>query len=199
MINEKLLFLTHTDCGIPSLKKHRLGIGPNSDLDALYIQPLKEIFLKVIIYDMWKSYAEIGVRKANEAIIDIVRQEQPRYLLWHSMMYEVLEPTFQSVRKQGTLVLGWFSDDEVRFDDYSRWWVPYLDYCLTADKETVKLYKKLGAKAFHVVMGANHKIFKKLSLPSRYNITFVGRKFGNRGEWIEQLGKRGVNRLPFGR
>ena len=95
MINEKILFLTHTDCAIPELKKHGLGIDPVFDYDAYFVQPLKEVFSKVIVYDIWKSYAEIGVRKSNEKIIDIVCAEQPKYLLWPSMMYEIVESTFQ--------------------------------------------------------------------------------------------------------
>jgi spore maturation protein CgeB len=199
MIDEKILFLTHTDCGIPELKKHGLGIGPNLDLDAFFVQPLKEIFSKVIVYDMWKSYAEIGVRKSNKEIIDIVRSEQPKYLLWHSMMYEIMESTFQEIREQGTLVVGWFFDDEIRFDNYSKWWIPFLDYCLTNDKEGVGKYEKLGIHAKHMVLGGNPNIFKTVDVNLIYDVTFVGRNFGQKEIWINNMAANGIVVQTFGR
>ena len=199
MIDETILFLTHTDCGIPALKRHGLGIGPNADFDSLFVQPLRGVFSEVIVYDMWKNYAEIGVRKSNEKIIDIVHTQQPKYLLWPSMMYEIMESTFQKIRKQGTLVVGWFFDDEIRFDDYSRWWSSCLDYCLTTDKESVKRYEELGCTAIHALPVSNPVIFRKLDLPLLYDVTFIGRKFGDRGIWIEQLRTRGINAQAFGK
>ena len=39
MINETIIFLTATDFGIQSLKKHDLGIGPNIDFDTFFVKP----------------------------------------------------------------------------------------------------------------------------------------------------------------
>jgi spore maturation protein CgeB len=199
MIDETILFLTHTDCGMPALKRYGLGIGPNADFDSLFVQPLRKVFSEVIVYDMWKNYAEIGVRKSNEEIIDIVHTHQPKYLLWPSMMYEIMEFTFQKIRERGTLVVGWFFDDEIRFDDYSRWWSFCLDYCLTTDKESVKKYEELGCTAIHALPVSNPAIFRKLDLSLLYDVTFIGRKFGDRGIWIEQLRARGINTEAFGK
>ena len=199
MINEKILFLTHTDCAIPELKKHGLGIDPVFDYDAYFVQPLKEVFSKVIVYDIWKSYAEIGVRKSNEKIIDIVCAEQPKYLLWPSMMYEIVESTFQKIREQKTLVVGWFFDDEVRFGNYSRWWIPFLDYSITNDKEAVKKYEESGISAKHVVLGSNPNIFRKLDVNLIYDVTFVGRNFGQRAIWINNMIANGIKVQTFGR
>ena len=199
MIDEKILFLTHTDCGIPALKRHGLGIGPNLDHDAFFVQPLRGVFSEVIVYDMWKRYAEIGVRKSNEEIIDIVCTQQPKYLLWPSMMYEIMESTFQKIREQGTLVLGWFFDDEIRFDNYSRWWIPFLDYCLTNDREAVGKYKKSGLPAKHMVLGSNPNIFKRVDVSLIYDVTFVGRNFGQKEIWINNMAANGIAVQTFGR
>ena len=199
MINEKILFLTHTDCEIPALKRHGLGIGPNLDHDAFFVQPLREVFSEVIVYDMWKRYAEIGVRKSNEEIIDIVCTQQPKSLLWPSMSYEIMESTFQKIREQGTLVVGWFFDDEIRFDNYSKWWIPFLNYCLTNDKEAVKKYEKSGIHAKHMVLGSNPNIFKRVDTKLIYNATFVGRNFGNREIMINHIASNGISVKTFGK
>lgn len=198
MIKESLLFLTHTDCGVKALKKYGLGIGPNTDLESVFADPLRRIFSKVICYDVWKNYALLGVVEANRQIIEIVHRERPRYVLWHTMMYELLENTLAEIRANGSLVLAWFSDDEVRFDNYSKWWAPYLDFILTNNQDVVKKYESLGSVAIHSVSGSNPAVFKKLNLPAKYEVSFVGRKFGDRGLWIEQLNKSGVNVDAFG-
>jgi spore maturation protein CgeB len=199
MIEQTILFLTATDCGIPDLKKHGLGIGPVADFEATFVQPLRRVFSEVLVYDLWKSYAEIGVNKANQAIVDMVRRHHPKYLIWPSMMYELLEMTFQKVRQEGTIVVGWFFDDEFRFENYSRWWIPYLDVCLTNDSQSVKKYEALGLPAFLFICRSNPEVYRNLKLPYRFDVTFIGRKFGDRGKWIESLGGRGINVEAFGR
>jgi len=198
MINETILFLTHSDFDISDLKRHGLGLGPHIDMDAIFEKPLKKIFSKVLYYDVWKNYATIGVGESNRQILQIVSKERPKYVLWHTLTYELLETTLATIRSKGSLVLGWFSDDEVRFDDYSRWWIPYLDFVLTNDKGSIKKYEGIGAAAIHAVSGSNPDIFKKLNLPTIYDISFVGKKFGDRGLWVDQLNRIGININAYG-
>jgi spore maturation protein CgeB len=193
-----VLCLTATDCGISALKKHGLGLDPGADLDAMFVQPLRGVFSTVIVYDYYKQYADVGVGKANRALLDIVASKRPQYLVWPSMDYEILEDTFQRIRQLGTIVIGWFLDDEMRFDNYSRWWAPYLDHCLTNDLEAVQKYKSLGVSATHMVLGSNDEVFRRLNLPYRFDVSFVGRKFGERGKWVEALRDRGVKIHTWG-
>ena len=36
-------------------------VGPNTDLNTVFAEPLRKIFSKVLYYDVWKNYATIGV------------------------------------------------------------------------------------------------------------------------------------------
>jgi hypothetical protein len=197
VIDATSLFLTATDCGIPALTMHGLGEIAFDD-EVNFVQPLRNTFSKVVVYDLGKNYAEIGARRANQVMLDIIRSERPKYVVWPSRMYEVLESTFQAARQHGTLVVGWFFDDEIRFDDYSRWWIPYLDYCLTNDPQAVAKYEALGVRAVHFVSRSNPEVLRRIDGPWRYDVTFVGRKFGDRGDWIEALGACGINAQAFG-
>jgi len=200
MIDEKILFLTHTDCNIPELKKHGLGIGPNLDHDAFFVQPLRQVFSEVMVYDLWKKYAKIGVKNSNKEILNIVFEHRPKYLLWPSMMYEIMESTFQKIRNQGTLVVGWFFDDEIRFDNYSKYWIPFLDYCFTNFKDSIPKYEKYGIPVMHMVLGANPDVFKKIiDVDLEYDVTFVGRKFGQKGIWIKDISTNDISVQMFGR
>ena len=169
------------------------------DVYALVVPELKKVFHNVVTYDLWKNYAEIGVHAANRALYELVCTEQPKYVLWHSRMYELLESTLEAIRQQGAYVIGWFSDDEFRFEDYSRWWIPYLDYCLTTDKTALGKYRQLGAHAYYMMWGSNPEVFRRSTTPLLYDVSFVGSKFGDRGLWIEQLRARRIRVKAFGR
>ncbi len=200
MINETILCLIVTDCSDYRLGKYpELGNRVHQDLDKSHYEPLKQIFTKVIRYDFLKRYVEVGVRRVNQEIIDIVKAERPKYVLWPSMSYEIQEGTFQEIRKEGAIMIGWFYDDECRFESYSKWWVPYLDYCLTCDRQSVKKYEELGARAFFSLVVSNPDYFRRLDLPKIYDVSFVGTNIANRQELIDTLKNKGVLVKTFGR
>ena len=201
MINETILYLSYTDFGDSRLKKYeREFVGMATwDLDIGLDEPLRKMFSKVLRYDFEKSYAESGVLMTNNKIIELVRAQRPKYVLWPSMSYEILESTFQAIRKEGAFVIGWFFDDECRFDDHSKWWIPYLDYCLTGDKESIKKYRELGATAMHMLVTSNPEVFRRLEVEKRYDVSFVGSKIADRESLVNKLRANGIQVQTFGR
>lgn len=197
-MKESVLMLTAMDCGMPKLKRHNLGLGPIGDFDLNMVRPIRSVFEKVWVYDLWKAYAEQGVLEANAALLRQIREFRPTYLLWPTMMYEVLERTLEAVRELNTLVVGWFFDDEFRFEPYSRWWTPYLDFCLTNDPKAVVKYRQCGVPALHFIIRSNPDVYRRLDLPLIYDVTFVGTNFGNRGAWMESLAAQGIRVNGFG-
>lgn len=199
MINETILVLATIDH-----RNHKLAKYPgvdchcNLDFDKNITEPLKKTFSEVIRYDFLKRYLELGVKATNWEILDIVREEQPKYVFWPSFMYEIQETTFRAIRDEGAIVIGWFFDDEVRFNDYSKWWIPYLDYILTGDKWSVDKYRKLGGNAIYSLNFSNPDYFRRLDLPKIYDVSFVGTKIANRQELIDTLKNKGVLVRAFG-
>jgi len=153
MINETIILLIyHYDY---EDRKHGLlkhfYRAPYLPFDLYLYEPLKKIFLKAILYDYVKRITEIGVKAVNKEIIDLVRKERPKYVLWTSWKYDIQESTLETIRKDGTIVVGWFFDDEFRFDNYSKRWIPYLDYCVTNAIEVVPKYRELGAQVIQTM------------------------------------------------
>lgn len=197
-IDETILVLTISDNRNHKLAKYP-GVQCHCNFDFRNItEPLKKIFSNVTSYDFLKHYLEIGSKATNREILDIVRKKQPKYILWPSYMYEIQETTFRAIRDEGTIVIGWFFDDEVRFDDYSKWWAPYLDYILTTDKQAVEKYKKLGEDAFHLLVFSNPDCFKKINLPKIYDVSFVGTNIANRQKIIDTLNDKEIPVRTFG-
>ncbi len=197
-IDETILFLTISDNRNHKLAKYP-GLHCNCNLDFKNItEPFKKIFSNVICYDFLKRYIEVGIKDTKQEILDIVRKEQPKYVLWPSYMYEIQESTFQAIRDEGAIVIGWFFDDEDRFDNYSKWWVPYLDYILTNDKRAVEKYRQLSGNAIYSLVFSNADYFRRLDLPKIYDISFVGTTIANRQEMIDILNDKGIPVSTFG-
>jgi len=201
MIDETILYLPHTGCDDSPLKEYELELDSrvNWDPDIRLGEPLKRVFSKVIRYDVGQSYAKYGVGRTNNEIIELVRAERPKYVMWPSMSYEIMGSTFQRLREIGTFVVGWFFDDECRFDDYSRWWIPYLDYVLTVDKWSVEKYQQLCTFVRHLLVTSNPEVFKRLELEKRYDASFIGTKIADREYLTNKLKENGIQLKTFGR
>ena len=197
MINQKLLFLTLNNCGIPALEKHGLGVGINN-LDQIVGSALKKVFLGVVSYDIRKRQAEIGTLPMNDELIQLLCEEKPKYVFWPASMYELTEATFQAMKRQGSIIVGWFHDDEVRFDNYSKWWIPYLDYILTNDKKSIRRYQMLGAKVIYFPLTSNPDVFQKFAANKKYDVSFIGSKIADRDSLVNQLKEKGINVQTFG-
>lgn len=201
MFNETILYLPWAESDNFILRKYgrELLVEVGWDPDLRLGDPLKKVFSGVISYDVGKDYAEIGVRLTNKKIIEMVRQEHPKYVFWPTRMYEIQETTFHTVRYEGAYVIGWFFDDECRFEGYSRWWIPYMDYILTTDKQSVERYQELGATAMHLLVTSDSAFFRRLEIAKSYDVSFVGSRIADRGELVDTLLNNGIDVHTFGK
>ncbi|MFC1948654.1 glycosyltransferase [Chloroflexota bacterium] len=202
MINETIILLTPLeDCS-----KHRLAKHIDSRLilsvpfDICFYQPLQKLFSKVILYDYLKRMVEVGVKDVNREIIELVRKERPQYALWVAFgeYYEIQESTFDIIRNEGTKIVGWFFDDEVRFDYYSKWWVSYVDYFVTNDIEAVSKYTELGAWATQAICTGLPVARDWASIEEKYDVSFVGSMRADREQYISVLKDRNMPIHLFG-
>ncbi|MFC1948652.1 glycosyltransferase [Chloroflexota bacterium] len=168
---------------------------------TLYLyEPLVKIFSRVVVYDYLERILQVGVKAVNQEIIDLTRRERPKYVIWTSWLYDIQESTLETIRKDGTIVIGWFFDDEWRFDDYSKFWIPYLDYCVTSDMDAIPKYGELGGRAIYTVPNTGVAIDRdQKDLDERYGVSFVGSRFyGDREQWMDELRKRNIEVELFG-
>jgi len=163
-------------------------------------EPLKRIFSRVIVYDYIERLLEKGFKGINEELVELVKKEKPKYIIWPSVNYEFLESTFDKIRELGTKIIGLFFDDEFRFDKYSKYWIPHLDFCVTNCEEVLEKYKKLGAKVIHVFVCHNLPLDVNWgNIQYKYDVSFVGSRNIERLRYIREIRKRKINIHLFGR
>ncbi|HCY35681.1 MAG: hypothetical protein DKM50_06780 [Candidatus Margulisiibacteriota bacterium] len=202
MINQTILYLPQTDCCNPIIKPHakNLGVNVSWNPDFQLGNPLSKIFNQVIRFEIGESYSEYGVIQTNKRIVELVKEHSPKYVIWPTMSYEILEEIFQEIRSLGSYVTGWFFDDECRFDNYSRWWIPYMDYIFTADKASLPSYQQLGAKAFHLLVTGEPDNFTPYPSNISYDVSFVGSKLvADREDLVKSFSRDGVAISTFGK
>lgn len=202
MINETVILLCQLeDYSDHILSKHIYAyLRITTSFDLYFFKPLQRIFSKVIPYDFVKRITEIGLTAVNKEILDLVREERPKYVLWIPAYHEFQESTFDIIRKEGTMVIGWFGDDDWHFDEYSKWWAPYLDYCVTNAIEAVPKYKELGARVIQAIPCTGVSINRDLSkTKEKYDISFVGSRTPYREQNINELKNRNLPIHVFGR
>ncbi len=194
------MYLTVTD-----QSQHRLAKYPGLDL-VFWCNPqndfslaLSRIFSKEISYDYVKSYVGNGAKFVNQEIPDLVRREKPRYVLWRASTYHIQESTFHAIRERGAIVIGWFWDDHFRFDDYSRLYIPCLDYSVTNDPQAMAKYKALNARCIYAPCASTPEYCKRLHLQKNYDVSFVGGRVSNRELLINEIKDRGVSVHVFGK
>ena len=199
MINETVILLTpFEDCSEHRLSKY-ISLEVYLPFDLYFYEPLQRIFSKVILYDYTKRMTEIGPKAVNKEIIALVRKERPKYVVWTSSVYEIQESTFAMIRKKGTMVVGYFFDDEWRFDNYSKWWIPYLDYCVTNTVEAVPKYKDLTARVIQTMLNTGTPIYHDLpNTEEKYDVSFVGSRYVDREQYIKELKNRNIPIHLFG-
>ena len=143
--------------------------------DLYLYEPLKRIFRRVIVYDFLRRRAELGLRAMNDEVLAVVRKERPKYVLWTSFYDDVRNTTLQAIRKEGATVVGWFFDDEWRFSSYSKYWIPYLDYCVTNAISVEPRYRQLGARVIRTVPNTGVAVDVDWAhLKERYDVAFLG-------------------------
>ena len=204
MKDETILLLTYNyDSNLknhPSLKYVKNRCGVYLPWNLYVFEPLQKIFSKVILYDYLERRAEIGVNALNEEIIELVRKEHPQYVLWTSFYFDIFESTFDVIRNEGARVVGLFFDDEWRFDTYSKWWIPNLDFVVTNAREAVPKYKELDARVILTIPNTGINVDRDtVNHQEKYDVSFVGSRFyADRDIWISELKKRNVPIHLFG-
>jgi spore maturation protein CgeB len=206
MIDETVLLLTFPSKDpfrqIPRVRRFlsriQFNVSPTGQFDLYYKEPLERVFSKVITYEYTRRIFDVGLSQANREVVELVREGRPKYVIWLSSFYELLPSTFDAIRREGAIVIGWFFDDEVNFETYSTNWIPHLDYFVTNDREAVKKYFDLRAKAFFSLPCMGEAAPQPDAKNKIHDTTFVGRRQPNRDNYFETWRRLGLEVKTFG-
>jgi spore maturation protein CgeB len=146
-------------------------------------------------FDFMTIFAEQGKKKMNELLLKEIDQFHPD-LVFFCLFTDQFEPAvlknLQSRRDVTTY--NWFSDDHWRFDNFTKDWAPLFNWISTTDSASLPKYRSIGYKnVIKTQWACNHFLYKKLPLPLKYDVTFIGQPHGNRRLIIDEVRGAGVD------
>lgn len=102
--------------------------------------------------------------------------------------------------KKNSKTIAWMSDDQWRFDSFSKKYVNKFHLIITTDKDAKKKYYKLGQKkVFFTTWGSETSNQRKKNNKFKFNVSFVGMKYGSRSKYINFLKKNKIDVKCFGK
>ncbi len=156
---------------------------------------------EIIYFDFCELCDRYGQRRMNEMLIDVVRKEQPGLLFCVLFQEQIYKETVRTISvTTPTTTINWFCDDHWRFDNYSKYWAPCFNWVTTTASSALQKYEKIGYKnVIKTQWACNPNLYKRMDLPKKYDVTFVGMPHGNRRLIIEALRSAGIDVKCWGR
>lgn len=155
----------------------------------------------VIYFPVDERIMKLGRSGMNKELLALVRREKPDILFCNLFNNEIKPSTINEITQNTTTItVNWFSDDQWRFESFSKYWAPLFDWVITTDPNAVTKYKKMGYQnVIRSQYAANTKIYRPVDGKSKYDVTFVGRRYGSRGDFVEFLESNGLRVSCWGK
>ncbi len=171
----------------------------NYNCDINFFEPLKDIGYSVLRYNYLEKVKLIGKKKMNREILKLARSERPDYIFHITYRDEISLKTLKRLNQEGNKVVGWFSDDHWRFDNYSKFLARHLFCSITTSKEAFVKYKENNLNVIKSQWASNPKYYHPVPAGEKYDVSFVGQKYGPRERILEYLRENNIPIDIFGR
>ncbi len=172
----------------------------NYDHDINHFEPIQHIFPRTIRYNYCERSQELGRKAMNKELLDLAKVEQPDYIFYITYQNQVMLETLVKLNNRGAVLIGWFSDDQWRFDEFSKHLSKYLQFSITTCRKAYEAYKALGYHPVLCQWGSNPRCYKRAkSTRKKHDVTFVGGRHGDRSSFVDALDKEGIRLSTFGR
>lgn len=203
MIESSALLLTFTDQHGWGLARHKaLGLHCTTDVDDNWYGSLSHVCSRVIRFDLFQSANASGVCQTNREILELAEVYRPEYVVYPCNFSGIVtEATLARLRAMGSLVIGFFFDEEFYFEKHTRWLVPFLDYCVTHVPKVLSRYEELGGRGILATHALPHNpaLYRKITdAPKTFDVSFVGNCFPHRQRFLDALRAYGISVATFG-
>ncbi len=154
----------------------------------------------IIYFDFMTIMQEHGKKEMNRRLLDVVLTEKPDIMFTVLFKDELDKAVIKEISKStDTTTINWFCDDHWRFDNFSCDWAPCFNWVITTAKSALPKYAARGYKnVIKSQWACNTFLYRKLDLPLKYDVTFVGQPHGNRREFIDALIDAGIDAKAWG-
>jgi len=140
-----------------------------------------------------------GSRLVSKILLSYIFSYKPDILFVVPCRGEIPKKILKFIKQfTNTTVIAWNSDDDRRWDDYSKKYAHAYDYMITTYE---KIYHKAKEQGFKNILlsqwACNPKRNRKLDIEKKFDLSFIGIAYGDRIDYIKKLLNEGFN-VKFG-
>ena len=162
-----------------------------------FYKTIEAMGYSLIYFDYMKLSQKYGTAIMSKMLLEAVYYYNPDILFYFNFHDWVAYDVWKEISdKLPTKTIIWLGDDSWRFDETKPIW-ELFNLIVTTDKLGYEK-RKGNYNVFLSQWACNHLLYRKLNLPKVYDISFVGRCYGGRKEFIELLREHGINIRTFG-
>lgn len=153
----------------------------------------------ILYFDYMTLMQQHGRDRMNRRLKEVVALEKPD-LLFAILFTDQFDPlVLHELTETRLQTVNWFCDDHWRFDNYSRDWAPCFTWVVTTAASALPKYASLGyCNVIKSQWGCNDVLYRKMNMPMKYDVSFIGQPHGNRRQVIAALRKAGINVYVWG-
>lgn len=153
----------------------------------------------LIYFDYDRIKQRYGTKKMSQMLHEAVYYYHPDILFYFNFHDWIEHGVWKEISDELPVkTIIWLSDDHWRYEETRPIW-KLFNLVVTTDRRGYEKRKKEGfGKVLLSQWGCNHFLYKNLNLPRIYDVSFVGRCYGERQSFIETLKKQGINVTTFG-
>jgi spore maturation protein CgeB len=148
----------------------------------------------ILYFDYMTLMHQHGRDRMNRRLKEVVALEKPD-LLFSVLFTDQFDPlVLREFTETRLPTVNWFCDDHWRFDNYSSEWAHCFKWVITTAASALPKYASLGYRnVIKSQWGCNDVLYRKMDVPLKYDVAFVGQPHGNRRQVIHTLRKAGIN------
>ncbi|MDR7521382.1 MAG: glycosyltransferase [Armatimonadota bacterium] len=188
--------------------------GPGAGLRLLYVAPkfdngnpargysyeenhffpaLVSLGFTPVRFDSLTLVRRLGRKAASDLLVELAFRLRPDVAFFVLFKDDFEDAAVEELRRLGCVTFNWFTDDHWRFEDFSSRWAPRFSVAITTDPRAVRRYQERGiTNVIQSQWGVNHRLYRPLDRPRRYQVTFIGQPHGNRRAILRALQQRGI-------
>lgn len=103
----------------------------------------------------------------------------------------------REIRRMGIVTVNWYCNASYQFDLVSEI-APAYDWCFVPERFRLDDYRRVGANPIYCQEAANPSVYRPHDVPTEFDVTFVGQRYGNRPEYLAKLARAGVDARAWG-
>lgn len=141
------------------------------------------------------TWQQVGKPRTNQRLLDSFRTAlgQRKIDLFYGYFYSsvVYPETIDLIRQSGVPTVN-FSCNNVHQFDLVRDIAAHFDLCVVPEQAAQQDFLSVGARPVRIQLAANPRIYRPYPEPRVYDVTFVGQRYADRGEFLDHLWANGV-------